>query len=124
MVDTPGKESITLSTPNSVKVMLVEADASPTKRETLVLQVDRGDIVLNAPQGRIHLHSQFYSREIGGMPAAPPPPPPPGPKGLGTSPVKVGGALSGTQGVPPLGPNNPIGPGGPVGPGPMEGQDG
>jgi len=124
MVDTPGKESITLSTPNSVKVMLVEADASPTKRETLVLQVDRGDIVLNAPQGRIHLHSQFYSREIGGMPAAPPPPLPPGPKGLGTSPVKVGGALSGTQGVPPLGPNNPIGPGGPVGPGPMEGQDG
>ena len=73
MVDTPGKESVTLSTPNSVKVLLAEAGQSPTGRETLVLQVDQGDIILNAPQGRIHLHAQYYSREIGGMPAAPAP---------------------------------------------------
>ncbi|HUA17542.1 MAG TPA: phage baseplate assembly protein V [Bryobacteraceae bacterium] len=111
MVDTAGKESITLSTPNSVKVMLVEANASPTKRETLVLQVDRGDIVLNAPQGRIHLHSQFYSREVGGMPAPPPPLP---------IPTKNAGALAGGVSVPPAGPSGPhIGP---VGPGPLEQQ--
>ena len=78
MVDTPGKESVTLSTPNSVKVLLAEAGNSPTGRETLVLQVDRGDIILNAPQGRIHLHAQYYSREIGDMPAAPPPTQPSG----------------------------------------------
>ncbi len=86
MVDTPGKESVTLSTPNSVKVLLAEAGQSPTGRETLVLQVDQGDIILNAPQGRIHLHAQYYSREIGGMPPAPAPTKPKGAKKTGVIP--------------------------------------
>ncbi len=65
MVDTKDKESILLSTPNSIKVLLASKGHSPSGRETLVLQVDDGDIILNAPNGRIHLHSQFYSREVG-----------------------------------------------------------
>jgi len=108
MVDTPGKESVTLSTPNSVKVLMAEASASPTGRETLVLQVDRGDIILNAPQGRIHLHAQYYSREIGGMPPAPPP----------ASPHQGMGFQGGLSEV---GSSGPSGPGGGLpGPGPVE----
>lgn len=64
MVDKKGKESIVLSTPNSVKVALIE-NATETGREALVLQVDEGDIILNAPQGRIHFYSKYFSREIG-----------------------------------------------------------
>jgi type VI secretion system secreted protein VgrG len=64
-VDTKGKESIVLSTPNSVKVSLIAANGSPTGRETLLLQSEHGDIILNAPEGRIHLHSKRHSREIG-----------------------------------------------------------
>jgi type VI secretion system secreted protein VgrG len=64
MVDSKGKESIVLSTPNSVKVALID-QAAETGREALVLQVDEGDIILNAPQGRIHFYSKYFSREIG-----------------------------------------------------------
>ena len=65
MVDTPGKESIVLSTPNSLKISLVEDGGSPTGRETLLLNSDAGDIILNAPNGRIHFHCKFFSREVG-----------------------------------------------------------
>jgi len=64
-VDTKGKESIVLSTPNSVKVSLIAANGSPTGPETLLLQSEHGDIILNAPEGRIHMHSKRSSREIG-----------------------------------------------------------
>ena len=65
MVDTPGKESIVMSTPNSVKVSLIEAGGSPTGRETLILQSETGDIILNAPNGRVHFHCKHFSREVG-----------------------------------------------------------
>ncbi|MFZ0964844.1 MAG: phage baseplate assembly protein V [Terriglobia bacterium] len=65
MVDTPGKESMVLSTPNSLKVSMIEAGGSPTGRETLILQSDTGDIILNAPKGRIHFHCKHFSREVG-----------------------------------------------------------
>jgi uncharacterized protein involved in type VI secretion and phage assembly len=64
-VDTWGRESIVLSTPNSVKVSLIAANGSPTGRETLLLQSEHGDIILNAPEGRIHFHSKRFSRETG-----------------------------------------------------------
>jgi type VI secretion system secreted protein VgrG len=64
MVDKPGKESIVIGTPNSIRVALI-ANANETNRETLLLESSKGDIILNAPEGRIHFHSKYLSREVG-----------------------------------------------------------
>ena len=62
IVDTPGQESISLATPNQVKILLTEK-SNESGRSTLSLHSD-GDIVITAG-GRIHLQSAFYSREVG-----------------------------------------------------------
>jgi len=64
MIDVPGKESIVLGTPNSIRVALI-AKANETNRETLLLDTTKGDIILNAPEGRIHLNCKYLSREVG-----------------------------------------------------------
>jgi type VI secretion system secreted protein VgrG len=65
MVDTPGQESIVLSTASSLKVSLIGPGGSPTGRQTLMLQAPDGDIILNAPNGRVHFHCKYFSREVG-----------------------------------------------------------
>lgn len=64
IVDKKGKESVMFSTPNSVRIALMES-SNETHRETLLLHTDLGDIILSAPNGRVHVHSKFYSREAG-----------------------------------------------------------
>jgi type VI secretion system secreted protein VgrG len=64
MVDKEGKQSMMFSTPNSVRIALMES-SNETHRETLLLHTDLGDIILSAPNGRVHVHSKFYSREAG-----------------------------------------------------------
>jgi uncharacterized protein involved in type VI secretion and phage assembly len=63
MVDKKGKESVVIGTPHSIRVALI-ANANETGRETLLLESSLGDIILNAPQGRVHVHSKYYSREV------------------------------------------------------------
>ncbi len=64
MVDKQGKEAIVMGTPNSVRVALI-ANANETGRETLLLESSAGDIIINAPNGRVHLHCKHFSREVG-----------------------------------------------------------
>ncbi len=63
-VDKQGKESISIATPHFLKISLIE-NTDQTKRPMITLHSEKGDIVLSAPEGRIHLHSKFFSREIG-----------------------------------------------------------
>jgi type VI secretion system secreted protein VgrG len=64
MVDTKGQEAIVLATPGSIRVALINK-ANETGRETLLLESSAGDIIFNAPNGRIHFCAQHFSREIG-----------------------------------------------------------
>lgn len=63
MVDTPGKETVMFATPNHSSISLTEK-SDGTGRTLITLQSD-GDIVLSAPKGRVHIKSQFFSREVG-----------------------------------------------------------
>lgn len=63
IVDKEGKSSIVLATPNHVRVSLIE-NSNETGDSMLALHSD-GDIFLSAPNGRIHCHSKFFSREVG-----------------------------------------------------------
>ncbi len=64
MVDKPGHEAITLSTPNSAKITLMQ-NAPGTNRTALSLFTDDGDIFISAPNGRVHIQAAHFSREIG-----------------------------------------------------------
>lgn len=63
IVDKDGKNSMVLATPKHLKVSLIENSAE-TGDAMLALHSD-GDIFLSAPNGRIHFHSKFFSREVG-----------------------------------------------------------
>ncbi len=62
-VDQPGKETIVVATPNSSSISLTEK-SDGTGRTLITLQ-SKGDIVLSAPDGRVHIQSKFFSREVG-----------------------------------------------------------
>lgn len=64
MVDKEGEEAIGISTPTHSRIVLHEK-ASETGRPAILLNVDQGDIILNAPNGRIHFHAKYWSREVG-----------------------------------------------------------
>jgi len=76
--DKEGKESIVIATPTHLKLGMLE-NAGETNRSMIVAYSDDGDIVLSAPNGRIHFQSQYLSRETGvsGAAASPAPAPPP-----------------------------------------------
>ena len=63
IIDKDGKNSIVLATPKHVKVSLIE-NSNETGDSMLAMHSD-GDIFLSAPNGRIHFHSKFFSREVG-----------------------------------------------------------
>ncbi len=63
IVDKEGKNSIVLATPKHLKVSLIE-NSNETGDSVLALHSD-GDILLSAPNGRIHFHSKLFSREVG-----------------------------------------------------------
>ena len=78
MVDTPGRETIVVATPNHTSMAMTEK-SDATGRQQVALHSD-GDIVLSAPAGRVHFQSQYFSREVGeeaGAAIAPVPPPSP-----------------------------------------------
>ncbi len=62
--DKDGKDAIVLATPNHLKMSLLES-SNETGDAMLALHSD-GDIFLSAPNGRIHFHSKYFSREAGG----------------------------------------------------------
>jgi type VI secretion system secreted protein VgrG len=66
MVDTSGKETVVLATPNNSSMTLSEKHDSTGR--PLVHIHSEGDIVLTAPNGRVHIQGAFFSREVGDAP--------------------------------------------------------
>ena len=62
IMDKDGKSSIVLATPKHISVSLIE-NSNETGDSMLALHSD-GDIFLDAPNGRIHFQSKFFSREV------------------------------------------------------------
>ena len=62
--DKDGKNAIVIATPEHVKLSLMES-SNETGNAMLSLHSD-GDVFLSAPAGRIHFHSKYWSREVGG----------------------------------------------------------
>jgi type VI secretion system secreted protein VgrG len=61
--DKSGQETFFLATPKHTSLTMTEK-SDETGRNLITLSSD-GDIVLNAPNGRVHINSKFFSREIG-----------------------------------------------------------
>ncbi|MEW6366065.1 MAG: phage baseplate assembly protein V [Acidobacteriota bacterium] len=64
LVDKEGKESIVIATPNYLKISLIE-NTDETGRSMITLHSENGDIFFSAPNGRVHFHSKYFSREVG-----------------------------------------------------------
>ncbi|MBO0719854.1 MAG: type VI secretion system tip protein VgrG [Blastocatellia bacterium] len=64
LVDVGGKESIVISTPGGQTIQLIDSCPETGGRKMLCLN-SPGDIFLNAPDGRVHIRSKFFSRETG-----------------------------------------------------------
>jgi uncharacterized protein involved in type VI secretion and phage assembly len=64
LIDKQGAESIAIATPVHAKLVLHEK-SEETGRPAIVMNVDDGDLIFNAPNGRIHFHSKYWSREVG-----------------------------------------------------------
>jgi type VI secretion system secreted protein VgrG len=62
--DTPGSEGLTFVTPFGCSIKMLESDPQ-TGRSMIAIETTNGDIFLGAPKGRVHINSQFYSKEIG-----------------------------------------------------------
>jgi uncharacterized protein involved in type VI secretion and phage assembly len=62
--DKEGKESIVIATPRKLKLALIEK-TDETGRSMILLHSEDGDIVISAPNGRIHFRSKYFSRETG-----------------------------------------------------------
>lgn len=63
-VDVEGKESIIISTPGGQLIQLIDNCPETDGRKMLCL-TSPGDIFLNAPEGRVHIRSKFFSKEVG-----------------------------------------------------------
>jgi type VI secretion system secreted protein VgrG len=64
LIDKQGEESISIATPIHAKLVLYEK-AAETGRPAIVMNVEDGDLIFNAPNGRIHFHAKYWSREVG-----------------------------------------------------------
>jgi type VI secretion system secreted protein VgrG len=62
--DKAGEETIALATPNNNVIKLTER-ADKTGRTNITIESKTGDIVLHAPQGRVHIEAAYYSKDIG-----------------------------------------------------------
>jgi type VI secretion system secreted protein VgrG len=63
LCDTPGEQGLTLCTPFAC-IKLLEKNPA-TGFPMIALETACGDIFLGAPEGRVHINSKFYSKEIG-----------------------------------------------------------
>jgi type VI secretion system secreted protein VgrG len=63
--DTKGNESIVVATAGGQRIQLIDVCSETGNRQMLCLST-KGDILLDAPDGRVHIRSKFFSREVGG----------------------------------------------------------
>jgi uncharacterized protein involved in type VI secretion and phage assembly len=64
LVDVGGKESIVISTPGGQMIQLIDSCPETGGRKMLSL-TSPGDIIINAPDGRVHIRSKYFSKDIG-----------------------------------------------------------
>ncbi len=64
MVDTVGQETVLLATPKANSIKMTESYTSTGGRPMIILQ-STGDIMISAPNGRIHFQSAFFSKQVG-----------------------------------------------------------
>lgn len=64
LVDVKGKESIIISTPGGQIIQLIDQCPETGGRRMLALS-SPGDIFINAPDGRVHIRSKYFSKDIG-----------------------------------------------------------
>jgi uncharacterized protein involved in type VI secretion and phage assembly len=64
LVDVQGKESIVISTPGGQIIQLIDQCPETGGRKMLGLS-SPGDIFINAPDGRVHIRSKYFSKDIG-----------------------------------------------------------
>jgi len=64
LADVNGRESIVISTPGGQVIQLLDQCDETGGRKMLCLS-SPGDIFLNAPDGRVHIRSKFFSKEVG-----------------------------------------------------------
>jgi type VI secretion system secreted protein VgrG len=64
LCDTAGEQAITIATAfgSSIKILQKHPE---TGFPMIALETPDGDIILSAPNGRVHVNSKFYSREVG-----------------------------------------------------------
>ena len=63
LVDTPGKQTVVMATPHQTSMTLSESHGATGR--PLVHVHSSGDILLTAPNGRVHIQSLIFTQEIG-----------------------------------------------------------
>ncbi len=66
LIDTAGRETVVMATPHSTSLKMTESYSTTGGRPMIILHSE-GDIVLSAPNGRIHLQSAYHSRQVGDL---------------------------------------------------------
>ena len=64
-VDTPGKESVVMATPNKLRISMIE-NTNEHGRSTILVHSEDGDILLSAPNGQVHIRSKYFTKETNG----------------------------------------------------------
>jgi hypothetical protein len=64
MSDKTGVETVVLATPNNNVIRMTEK-SDQTGRTNITIESKTGDIVLHAPNGRVHIESKYYSKDVG-----------------------------------------------------------
>ncbi len=64
MSDKTGVETIVLATPHN-NILKMTEQSEQTGRTNITIESKTGDIILKAPNGRVHIESQFYSKDVG-----------------------------------------------------------
>lgn len=62
LVDKPGQEGVVLGTPHELRISMIEK-TNEHGRSTIVLHSENGDILLNAPNGQVHIRSKYFTKE-------------------------------------------------------------
>jgi type VI secretion system secreted protein VgrG len=65
LIDKPTKEGIVIGTPHELRISLIE-NTTEHGRSTIVLHSENGDILLNAPNGQVHIRSKYFTKETNG----------------------------------------------------------
>ena len=54
-----------IGTPHELRISLIE-NTTEHGRSTIVLHSENGDILLNAPNGQVHIRSKYFTKETNG----------------------------------------------------------